>query len=92
MKYPCQEIELEPESDQASRSNYQFTGNTEDRETDETIPWGCSQKNLGFGEVLRTQNLFFSNKYTVENNKNKRNEKGNQRLIAIFGLYVGLDF
>lgn len=59
MKYPCQEIELEPESDQASRSNYQFTGNTEDRETDETIPWGCSQKNLGFGEVLRTQNLFF---------------------------------
>lgn len=37
MKYPCQEIELERESDQASRSNYQFTGNTEDRETDEMI-------------------------------------------------------
>lgn len=38
MKYPCQEIKLELESDQASWSNYQFIGNTEDRETNEMIP------------------------------------------------------
>lgn len=34
MKHPDHKIELEPESDQASSSNYQFIGNTEDSETE----------------------------------------------------------
>ena len=42
MKYSCQTIK--PESDHASKSNYQFAGNAEDKRICHMRPLGCSQQ------------------------------------------------
>lgn len=37
---------IEPKSDQGSRSNYQYTGNTEDKRTCHQMTWQCNLQNL----------------------------------------------
>lgn len=49
-----------PESDQASRPNFQFTGNTEDGGTHWMEPWGCRgchQPNPDHGQLYRSNGL-----------------------------------
>lgn len=54
---------IKPESDQASRSNYQFTIN---KRTEEYVnnPWGCNHQNLyGTNYLVSSENKIQEGKY-----------------------------
>lgn len=53
MKFLQKKIFLKPESDQASISNYQFTGNIEHRNM-LSHGWGCKQQNPICRTLYRT--------------------------------------
>ena len=57
-------------------SNYQFTGNTEDRGTCEIIPWGCTKQCSGYGKFL-----FFFSTMTKNNARKKTVQKEKKQSI-----------
>lgn len=64
-------------TDQACLSNYQFTGNTMDRETRKVTLLGYIQQNIGFGEWYKTDNFLWQ---IIFNSKKKDQEGENNRL------------
>ena len=47
-------------SNQVSRSNRHFIGNTEDKRTCYSIPWECNHQSLYCGKFYKTNNLVSS--------------------------------